>query len=176
MKFQIKWDIIRHAYANTHILLSAKCDLLKPPAMPEVFNRMHPQGILEDWKSTLYMKIPRYRLEEQRSAWPVKKCRWEEEEPGKQTGKIFVLRGRIFILSEKEKKGWTGTGEAGRKGRKQDRVCRRNRNGEGEVMLINTIYFISQIVFLKQDTFSCYSKPSFHNAWNSFNKHGYTLK
>lgn len=118
MKFQIKWDIIRHAYANTHILLSAKCDLLKPPTMPEVFNRMHPLGILEGWKSILYMKIPRYRLEEQRSAWPVKKYRWEEEESGKQIGKIFVLRGRIFIPSGKRAEGLNRNGWGWEKGKK----------------------------------------------------------
>lgn len=72
MKFQIKRDIIRHAYANAYILLSQKRGVLKPPTMSEVFNRIHAQIILEGWKSTMYLQIPRYRLEEQREAWPVK--------------------------------------------------------------------------------------------------------
>lgn len=115
-----------------------------------------------------------------------KKTAERKRERGNRQERSLCREAEYWYFLEKEQKGWTGTGEAGKKRRKHDRVCRRNRNGEGEVMLINpscflmfknqTIYFISWIVFLKQDTFSCYSRLSVHNTWNFFNKYGYTLK
>jgi len=47
MKFQLKRDIIRNAYANAHILLSHKHGVLQPLPMSGVFRRMHAQIILE---------------------------------------------------------------------------------------------------------------------------------
>lgn len=87
---------------------------------------------------------------------------------------LCVERQNIDIFWKKSRRAEQELVRLGKKGRKHDRVCRRNRNGEGEVMLTNpscflmfknqTIYFISWIVFLKQDTFSCYSRLSVHNT------------
>lgn len=141
MKFQIKWDIIRHAYAKAHILLSQKHGVLKPPTMSEVFNRMQAQSIRESWKSTVDLQIPRYRLGEQREAWPLKESSWEEEGTGNRQERPLCPKAKYWCFLEKEQKSWAVTGGAGRKGRKRGRVWRQNRNGEGEVTLITTLLF-----------------------------------
>lgn len=117
MKFEIKWDIIRHAYANAHILLSQKHGVLKPPAMSEVFSRMQAQIIREGLEE--YCVSANSQVQTRRTERSVAGERKQLGGGGnREADKIFVSWGRILMLSGERAEGLNGNWWGWEKGKK----------------------------------------------------------